>query len=244
MKAQVLCVCSLETSLKDHWHAPFICIFMISSSISLPELQSDSGYLWPWVGGTYNSDDTVVVAGIPKSVLNNTVLTALACMTQTFVLARKKIYFHYLLINNVITVSLKIQYLSFFYIQFLIILQPASLPEVLPTILLNYVPLVVFLLPILWTVTFSHFVGISRKSFSIYYQQRQILIQFFHLGYILTTNFCWLCLAVKFKHGSGVTLIKLLMKQNMAQVACARLLVVGLFKTKHSSTNSVIFPVG
>lgn len=122
------------------------------------------------------------------------------------------------------------QYLSFFCRQFLIILQPASLPEVLLTILLNYVPLVIFLLPILWTATYSHFVGISRKSFSIHYQQKQILIQFFHLGYILTTNFCWLCLAIKFKHGSGVTLIKLLMKQNLAQVACARLLLAGLLK--------------
>ena len=91
-------------------------------------------------------------------------------------------------------------------------------------------PLVIFLLPILWIATYSHFIGISRKSFSIHYQQRQALIQYFHLGYILTTNFCWLCLAIKFTHGSGTILIKLLMKQNMAQLACARLLVVGLLK--------------
>lgn len=39
----------------------------------------------------HRSDDRVVVAGIPKSILNNTDLTALACMTQTFVLARKNI---------------------------------------------------------------------------------------------------------------------------------------------------------
>ena len=83
--------------------------------------------------------------------------------------------------------------------------QPASLLEVSPTVFLKCVPLVIFILPTVWTGTYSHCVGISRKSFCSHYQQRQTPIQFLHPGYIRTANFCWLCLAVKFKHASRVT---------------------------------------
>lgn len=121
--------------------------------------------------------------------------------------------------------------------------QPASLLEVSPTVFLKCVPLVIFVLPTLWTGTYSHCVGISRKSFRSHYQQRQTPIQFLHPGYIRTANFCWLCLAVKFKHASRVILTKLLMKKAwprwLVQGSCRRTL-----KTKHSSTDSVIFQVG
>lgn len=59
-KQKALCVCSRTTSLQDNWHVPLICTFITYSSISLPEMQSDSSYLHPQVGEAQGSDGGVV----------------------------------------------------------------------------------------------------------------------------------------------------------------------------------------